>query len=118
MEEERTTYKPMYPTYSYMQQNPYMMQGMYMNPNTNMMYEYQMEQPMGYPGMMGQMQQPMMGQMDESMGYPMGRNDEEEDFSAEEGYRYRRPYHHYYPYHMYHHYHPYYPYHHGYYHHR
>jgi hypothetical protein len=103
----------------YLQQNPCMMQEM-MDPC--MMYPQQMQQPMNYPGMMGQMQQPMsysgmMGQMYQSMGSPTGRDDEEEDVFADGGYRRRRPYyphHGYYPYHPYY---PYYPYHHGYYHH-
>ena len=65
MEEERHS-KSMCQPCPYMNQNPCMMQGMYMNP---MMYQQQMQQPMGCPGMMGQMQQPMMDGMDQSMGY-------------------------------------------------
>ena len=61
---------PMYQACPYIQENTYMMQGMYMNPS--MMYQ----QPM-YPMMNQQsMQQPMMGQM----GYPTGRDDEEENY--------------------------------------
>jgi hypothetical protein len=118
LEEERDN-NPMYQTCPYMQQYPYMMYPQQMQQPmgySGMMGQQSTQQPMGYPGMMGQMQQPMTGQPNQSMGYTIGRDDEDLDIPTDEGYRYSRPYYPNYGYYPYQPYYPYYPYHHGYHH--
>lgn len=77
MEEDRKSSRPMCQACPFMQQNGCMMQGMYMNPD--MMNKQQMQQPMSYPG--------MMGQMDESTGCSTERNEDNQCGSSGDLYR-------------------------------